>query len=101
MITTQKYRRTMADRYGDDMQFKKMMERMKRESTPANIRTSNIKKKFIKVPVGSTPKELDKNNWEYWEKRRTSMVSMLVEVTDDDNGNDDNNDNCKQPSTGK
>ena len=82
------------------MQFKKMTERMKREMTPANSRTSSIKKKFIKVPVGSTPKELDKNNWEYWEKRRTSMVSMLVEVTNSD-GNDDNDNNSKQRSTGK
>lgn len=90
----------MADRYGDDMQFKKMMEKMKRERTPANSRTSSVRKKFIKVPVGSTPKELDKNNWEYWEKRRTSMVSMLVEVTDSD-GNDDNNNNSEQHSTGK
>lgn len=70
----------MADRYGDDMEFKKMLE----ETTPQTLDSNCIKststkevicsnssstvKRVAKASVGSNSREFDKGNWEYWEK---------------------------------
>ena len=85
---TESYRKTtMADRYGDDMQFKKMMESSNGKGSAKDNNTGGAsvpRKKLVKVPVGCTPKELDKNCWEYWEKRRVSMMSVLVAIDKED-----------------
>ena len=98
----------MADRYGDDMQFKEMMEKMDRESSGIDISpagsSGNMKvperlphpKRVVKVPVGCSLKELNKNSWEYWDKCRNSTISIQVEVEDDTGNN-----KTKQPDTTK
>ena len=91
----------MADRYGDDMQFNKMMEASNGKGSVAGSTSNNAplrKKKLVKIPVGCTPKELDKNCWEYWEKRRVSMRSILVAVDEEeikDGNNCSTNDESK------
>ena len=98
----------MADRYGDDMQFKEMMEKTDRESSGIDISpagcSGNMKvperlphpKRVVKVPIGCSLKELNKNSWEYWDKCRNSTISIQVEVEDDTGNN-----KTKQPDTTK
>lgn len=68
----------MADRYGDDMAFRKMME----ERTESNLISNDTSTRDNTVGVSkpatqnlaqsstikSTPNQFDKNCWEYWEQ---------------------------------
>lgn len=88
----------MADRYGNDMQFEKMLKSMEEGKgfcNPDDYKKNNdssgqgkgvdTKQKVKKIPPGCTATECDKNNWEYWEKHhsmrydgRSSVVMDFV-----------------------
>ncbi len=94
---------TMADRYGDDMAFKKMMEEMTESNSASTNNALPMSKGGDKKDVAKkgpdtskSCKELDKSSWEYWEKHVPNRFNpydgrsvLAIEEHNKDGGNND------------
>lgn len=85
----------MADQYGNDTQFERMMKRMedgkgfahpkqcKNDNYPIEGQQASTSKKVSKIPPGCTAEECDKSNWEYWEKHGSKSYDGSTRVVMD------------------